>query len=176
MLFRSTSAFASTTGTQINKTVDGIKATLNFPTKKLKLGNNDFTITILDKNGKPLPNANLKVTAYKDDPNGTSSMTNTSGSNDMAAMPGMSGMSASDMTIISLKSSSIKDKYTGMVNLKSTGKWIVESTINVQGQEKTIDFNINVQTPNFLIIGIFSGVVVLILVIAAINKKKSIKS
>ena len=132
--------------------------------------------SILDKNGKPLPNANLKVTAYKDDPNGTSSMTNTSGSNDMAAMPGMSGMSASDMTIISLKSSSIKDKYTGMVNLKSTGKWIVESTINVQGQEKTIDFNINVQTPNFLIIGIFSGVVVLILVIAAINKKKSIKS
>lgn len=172
----STSAFASTTGTQINKTIDGVKATLTFPTEKLKLGNNDFKITILDKNGNPLHNANLKVTAYKDDPNGTSSMTNTSGSNDMAAMPGMSGMSASDMTMISLKNSSTKGEYTGSVNLKSTGKWIVESTIAVQGQPKNIDFNISVQSPNFLIIGIFLGVVVLILVIAAINKKKSIKS
>ncbi|MBU3181202.1 FixH family protein [Clostridium psychrophilum] len=172
----STSAFASTTSTQINKTVDGVKATLTFSTEKLKLGNNDFTISILDKNGKPLPNANLKVTAYKDDPNGTSTMTNTSGSNDMAAMPGMSGMKASDMTMISLKKGSTKGEYTGIVDLKSTGKWIVESTIDVQGQPQKIDFNILVKSPNFLIIGGFLGVIVLILIIAAISKKKSIKS
>lgn len=172
----STSAFASTTGTQINKTVDGIKVTLTFATEKLKLGNNDFTISILDKNGKPLPNANLKVTSYKDDPNGTSSMTSTSGSSDMAAMPGMSGMKASDMPMIALKDGSKKGEYTGTVNFKSMGKWIVESTIDVQGQPRNINFNVNAQSPNFLIIGGFTGIIVLIIVVAAISKKKSNKA
>ena len=173
----STSAFASTTGTQINNTVDGVKATLTFSTEKLKLGNNAFTISILDKNGKPLPNANLKVTGYKDDPNGTSSQTNTSGSNNMAAMPGMSGMSAGDMTMISLKSRSTKGEYTGTVDIKSTGKWIVECTFDVKGQSKIIDFNVNSEGPNYLIIGGgFLGVIVLVIAIAALNKKKSIKS
>ncbi|MCB2353596.1 FixH family protein [Clostridium estertheticum] len=171
----SRSTFASTTDTQINKTVDGVKATLTFSTQKVKLGNNDFTIFILDKNGNPLPN--LKVTAYADDPNGTDGMTNTSGASGMAGMPGMSGMSASDMPMIALKDGSTKGEYTGMVNFKSTGKWIVESTFDVKGQSKTIDFNVNAQGPNFLIIGVgFLGVIVLIIAIAALNKKKSIKS
>jgi len=104
-------------------------------------------------------------------------MTNTSGSNNMAAMPGMSGMSSSDMTMISLKSGSTKGEYTGMVDFKSTGKWIVESTIDVQGQPKNINFNVNAQGPNFLIIGGgFLGVIVLVIAVAALNKKKSIKS
>ncbi|HEY8803686.1 MAG TPA: hypothetical protein VIM42_01010 [Clostridium sp.] len=171
----STSAFASTTGTQINKTVDGVKATLTFATEKSKMGNNDFTISILDKNGKPLPNANLKVTAYADDPNGTSGMTSTSGTSGMAGMPGMSGMNASDMPMIALKNGSQKGEYTGVVNLKSTGNWIVESTFDVKGQAKHIDFNVNVQGPNFLIIGGFLGVIVLIISIAALNRKKFIK-
>ncbi|WP_298836294.1 hypothetical protein [Clostridium sp.] len=171
----SISAFASTTGTRINKTVDGVKATLTFTNPKLKLGNNNFTIKILDKNGNPLPN--LKVTASADDPNGTNGAVNTSGTSSMAAMPGMSGMSASDMTTIPLKDGSIKGEYTGMVNIKSTGKWIVESTFDVKGQAKYINFNVNAQGPNFLLIGGgFLGVIVLVIVVAALNKKKSVKA
>ncbi|MCB2361272.1 FixH family protein [Clostridium estertheticum] len=159
----STLAFASTTGTQVNKTVDGVKASLTFATEKLKPGSNEFTISILDKNGKPLPNANLKVTTNMD--NSTS-------------MTGMSGMSTDNKPMmIVLKQGSMKGEYTGIVDFTSTGKWIVKSTFNVQGQAKNIDFNVNVQKsgPNFLIIG-FAGVMVLIIVVAAIHKKKSIKS
>ncbi|MBX4264837.1 FixH family protein [Clostridium estertheticum] len=159
----STLAFASTTNTQITKAVDGVKSSLTFSNEKVKLGSNNFTISILDKNGKPFPNANLKVTANMD--NSTN-------------MTGMSGMSADNKPMmITLKQGSMEGEYTGMVDFTSTGKWVVKSTFNVQGQAKNIDFNVNVQKsgPNFLIIG-FAGVMVLIIVVAAINKKKSIKS
>lgn len=157
-------AFASTTGTQTNKVVDGVKASLTFKNEKLKPGKNEFTFSLLDKNEKPLTNANLKITVAMD--NSTD-------------MKGMSGMTAENTPmIIALKKGSKKGEYTGMIDFKSTGKWIVTSTFGLQENAKNVDFNANVQKsgPNFLIIGVFSGVVVLILVIAAINKKKSIKS
>ena len=156
----STLAFAATTGTQVNKTVDGVKSSLTFATEKLKPGSNEFTITLLDKNGKPLSNPNLKATASMD--------TSTD----------MGGMKEDKPMIIDLKRSSKKGEYTGMVDFKSKGKWIIKSTFDVQGQVKNIDFDVNVLSagPNFLIIGGFSAVIVLIIVVAAINKKKSIKS
>lgn len=157
----STLAFADTTGTQINKEVDGIKASLNFPSEKLKAGSNEFTISLLDKNGQPLTDANLKVTADMD-----------------RSTMGMDGMEKDEPMMIDLKSGSNKGEYSGMVDLKTKGKWIIKATFDVQGQEKNIDLDFNVQSagPNFLIIGGFSGVIVLIIVIAAINKKKSIKA
>ena len=36
-------------------------------------------------------------------------------------------------------------EYTGMADFKSTGKWVIKSTFNVQGQVKNIDYNVNVQ-------------------------------
>ncbi|MBU3215352.1 FixH family protein [Clostridium estertheticum] len=157
-------AFASTTGTQINKVVDGVKASLTFTNEKLKPGKNEFTISLLDKNEKPLTNSNLKITVAMD--NSTD-------------MKGMSGMTAENTPmIIDLKEGSKKGEYTGMVDFKSKGQWIIKSTFDANGQAKNIDLGVNVQSagPNFLILGVFAGVVVLILVIAAINKKKSIKS
>ena len=156
----STLAFASTTGTQINKTVDGVKASLTFMNEKLKPGSNEFTISILDKDGKPLPNSNLKVTAAMDK------------STDMGSMTEDKPM------MMDLKEGSKKGEYTGMMDFKSKGKWILKSTFDVQGQAKNVDFDVDVQSagPNFLIIGGFSGVIILVIVIAAINKKKSIKS
>ncbi|WP_443660991.1 FixH family protein [Clostridium sp.] len=160
----STLAFASTTGTQVNKTVDGVKSTLTFTNEKLNPGSNDFTISILDKNGNALPNPNLKVSANMDNSTG---------------MTGMSGMSTDNKPMmIALKQGSKKGEYTGTVNFTSTGKWIVKSTFNVGEQAKNIDVNVAVVKkagPNFLIIG-FGGVMLLIIVVAAINKKKSIKS
>lgn len=156
----STLAFAATTGTQINKTVNGVKASLTFINEKLKTGSNEFTISLADKSGKPLSNANLKATAAMD--------TSTD----------MGGMKEDKPMMISLKEGTKKGEYTGMVDFKSKGKWIIKSTFDVQGQTKTIDLGVNVQSagPNFLIIGGFSAVIVLIIVVAALNKKKSIKS
>ena len=156
----STLAFAATTGTQINKQVDGVKASLTFANEKLKPGSNEFTISLLDKNGIPLPNANLKVTAAMD--------TSTD----------MGGMTEDKPMMIDLKEGTKKGEYSGMADFKTKGKWIIKANFDVQGQKKTIDLDFDVQSagPNFLIIGGFSGVVVLIIAIAAINKKKSIKS
>ncbi|MGV8980649.1 FixH family protein [Clostridium sp.] len=158
----STLAFASTTGTQINKTVDNVKTSLTFATEKLKPGSNEFTISLLDKSGDPLPNANLKVTADMDR------------STDMAG----DGMEKDKPMMIDLKEGSKNGEYKGMVDFKSKGKWIIKTTFDVQGQAKIIDLDVNVQSagPNFLIIGGFSGLIVLIIVIAALNKKKSIKA
>ena len=138
----STLAFASTTGTQINKVVDGVKSSLTFATEKLKPGSNEFTISILDKNVEPLPNANLKVTADMD------RSTDISGD----------GMAKDKPMMIDLKEGSKKGEYSGMVDFKTKGKWIIKSTFDVQGQQKNIDFDFNVQSagPNFLIIGGFS--------------------
>jgi len=156
----STLAFASTTGTQINKEVNGLKASLTFANEKLNPGSNEFTISILDKNGKPLPNANLKITAAMD--------TSTD----------MGGMTEDKPMMIDLKEGSKKGEYTGVVDFKTKGKWIIKSTFDVQGQPKNINFNFDVQSagPNFLIIGGFSVVIILVIVIAALNKKKSIKA
>ena len=157
----STLAFASTTGTQINKQVDGVKASLTFANEKLKPGSNEFTISLLDKNNQPLTDANLKVTADMD-------------RSDM----GGDGMEKDEPMMIDLKEGSKKGEYSGIVDFEKNGKWIIKANFDVQGQEKTIDLDFNVESagPNFLIIGGFSGLVVLIIVIAAINKKKSIKS
>jgi len=153
----STLAFATTTGTQINKVVDGTKASLTFANEKLKPGSNEFTISLLDQNGKPLSNANLKVTAAMD--------TSTD----------MGGMTEDKPMMIDLKEGSKKGEYTGMVDMKTKGKWIIKSTFDVQGQQKSINFDFNVESagPNFLIIGGFSVVIILVIVIAALNKKKS---
>lgn len=158
----STLAFAATTGTQINKEVDGVKTTLTFASDKLKPGNNEFTISLLDKNGEPLPNANLEVTADMDR------------STDM----GDDGMAKDKPMMIDLKEGSNKGEYSGMVDFKNKGKWIIKATFEIQGQEKSIDLDFNVQSsgPNWLIIGGFSGVIVVIILIAAIHKKKSIKA
>ena len=79
--------------------------------------------------------------------------------------------------MIDLKKGSTKGEYSGMADLKTKGKWIIKATFNASGQEKNIDLDFNVQSagPNFLIIGGFTVVIVLVIVIAAFNKKKSIK-
>lgn len=158
----STLAFAGTTGTQINKEVDGVKASLTFVSEKLKPGKNEFTISLLDKNGQPLTNANLKVTADMDR------------STDMAG----DGMEKDEPMMLDLKEGSHEGEYIGIADFKTKGKWIVTATLDLQGQEKTIEFDVNVESsgPNFLIIGGFSAVIVLIIVIAAVSKKRSIKA
>ena len=159
MLSIPTLAFAATAGTPINKEVDGVKATLTFNSDTFTKENNEFTISLLDQYGKPLTNANLKVTANMDQ---TSSM---SGMNDKAVM-------------IDLKDGSQAGEYTGMVDLKNNGKWIIEATFNDGSLQKTVNFDFEVHNTsiNWMLIGGFAGVIILVIGVAAIFKIKSKKA
>jgi hypothetical protein len=158
-----TLAFATTTGTQFNKEVDGVKATLTFNSEELQTGSNEFTISLLDKNGEPLSNPNLEITADMDR------------STDM----GGDGMEKEEPMMIELKEGSTAGEYTGMVDFSNDGKWIINATFDSESQAKTIDFDFEVENAghnagtNWFLIGGFAGVIALIIVIAAINKKKS---
>lgn len=161
VLTTTTVAFANTNGTQLTKQTDDANITITFANEKIKTGDNDFTISLLDKNGNVITNSNLKVTADMD----RSSM-------------GNDGMEKDAPMMIDLKDGSQKGEYTGMVNFKSQGDWIVTATYTVQGQEKNVTFNVNVKSagPNLFVIGSFAGIVVIIIAVAAIYKKKSKKA
>lgn len=159
----STIAFASESETQIVKEVDGVKATLTFNSEELVQGSNEFTITLMDTNGEALPITNLKVTA------------------DMDRSTEMDDMNKDEPMMIEIKEGITNVEYTGMVDFEDNGEWIMNATFDLDGQEKSVDFDFHVESvksegPSWLIIGGFSGVIVLIIVIAAINKKKSIKA
>jgi hypothetical protein len=150
-------ALAATTGTQIVKEGNGVKATLTFDKDKLMKGSNTFTISFVDKNGNALAVDNLKVTADMDR------------TQDM----GNDGMENKDPMMIDLQKGSQDGVYTGKVDFTNTGKWMVSADFNLQNQPQTMDFNFDVMSegPNWLIIGGFGGVIVLILVVAVISKK-----
>ena len=154
-----TLAFAATAGTPINKEVDGVKATLTFNTDTFTKENNEFTISLLDQNGQPLTNANLKVIANMDQTSGMSGM------NDKAMM-------------IDLKDGSQTGEYTGMVNLKNNGKWIIEATFNDENQQKTVnfDFEVHNNSTDWMLIGGFASVIIIVIGAAAIFKIKSKKA
>lgn len=155
-------SFAASTGTPISKEVDGVKAALTFTNEKVEKGSNEFTISLLDGNNQPLTDANLEVTADMDR------------STDM----GDDGMEKDKPMMIDLKAGSNAGEYTGSVDFKAVGKWIITAKFQVQGQEKMVDFDFEVQDagPNWLLLGGFTGAMVLIIGVAAINKKRTKKS
>jgi len=94
---------------------------------------------------------------------------------------GGDGMEKDDPMMIEIKEGSMPGEYTGMVDFSNDGKWIINASFDNGDQAKTIDFDFDVQNagqnagPNLFIIVGFAGVIALIIVIAAINKKKSNK-
>jgi len=153
----SATALAATTGSQITKEVAGVKATLTFDNEKLKTGSNIFSITFSDESGNPLSIENLQVTADMDR------------SKDM----GNDGMDKKEPMMLDLQKSSQEGVYTGQVDLTNNGKWIINASYDLQSQPQSIalDFDVMGSGPNWLIIGGFGGVILLILVIAVISKK-----
>lgn len=154
-------AFAATNGIEPNKQIDGVKTSLMFTNEKLKSGNNDFIISLTDKNGQPLSGIDFKVTVDMD-----------------RAGMGNDGMGKEKPMEISLKEGAKKGEYAGSVNLKNSGKWIIKATFNLNGQEKNTDFNFKVESdgPNLFVVGGFIGIVIVIIFIAVINKKKTKKN
>jgi len=150
-------ALAASTGTQITKEATEVNATLTFEKEELKTGDNAFTLSFTDENGNPVFIENLMVTADMDR------------SEDM----GNDGMDKKEPKQLDLQKGSQDGVYTGQVDLTNNGKWILATNFDLESQPQTIDFDFEVKGsgPNWLIPGIFGGVILLILVIAVINKK-----
>lgn len=156
-LMLSTTVMADSGGTKIEKNVDGIKVDLVLSSDTVKIGENELTIMLYDEKGQPLENANVKVTA--DMPG-----------NNMDSM----NMNNSNPEAISFKAGHEKGEYTGNINFSDKGNWTIKTDFTVANQEKMADFDVKVagSGPNWFIIGGFLGVVVLIVIIAAISKNK----
>lgn len=153
----STTALADSGGTKIEKNVDGIKVDLILSSDTVKTGDNELTLKLYDEKGQPLENANIKVTA--DMPG-----------NNMDNM----NMNNSKPEAVNFKSGHEKGEYTGNVNFSDKGNWTIKTDFTVANQEKMADFDVKVANagPNWIIIGAFLGVVVLIIIIAVISKNK----
>jgi hypothetical protein len=141
------------------KDAGGINAELSFKNGKAQTGNGDIMITLLDSDKKPITDAEVQATAEMDK------------NMDM-------NMDKSKPIAIEFEKGDDQGRYMGKVNFTDKGKWIVKATIKDQGQEKNVDFDVDVAGtgPNWGIIGGFLVLMVLIIGIAAAKKKKTAKA
>lgn len=146
--------------------VEGINVELSFTSGKALTGNGDIMITLHDDDDKPITDALVTAIAEMD----KSSMD--------------PKMEDSKPIAIEFKKDDEEGQYMGEVDFTDEGKWIVKVTINAQGQVKNLDFNVDVEEPddheadsgaNWGVIGGFLGLMALIIIIAGIKKKKSMK-
>lgn len=141
------------------KKVDGIGVSLSFKKEKAVKGSNDIMITLHDAKDQPITDAKVTATAEMD--------------------KGMSmDMKESKPLAITFEKGDAQGQYMGKVDFTDKGKWIVKATVNENGKEKIVDFDVDVagSGPNWGIIGGFLGVVVVVIVIAAIKKKQTAKA
>lgn len=155
MLLFST-AFATMDDNGLVKEVDGIKVDLTFMDKDIKTGNNDLMIKLYDSSDKPIGNAKVKITADMDRTNDDMNMSN------------------SEPLQIDLESSHDVGQYMGTINFTDDGKWMIKANFNIDGKDRTADFDLDVAKggPNWFIIGGFLGVIAIVIILAAINKKR----
>jgi len=162
----STAAFADGMGNMdmvkgTEKSMNGINAELTFnKDNKVKTGKNDVMVTLHDNNDKEIENADVKISAEMDK------------SSDMGGM----NMDKSNPIEVALENSE-KGQYMGNIDFTDKGKWIVTANVMVNGEEKDIQFDVDVISggPNWVVIGGFIGIVSIIIIVAAVKKKQSSK-
>lgn len=158
MLLFST-AFASTNDhANLDKKVDGVNVDLSFMKDEVKTGSNDLMIELRDSNDKPIGDAEVKVIADMDRTDDSMSM----------------DMSNTKPLKIELKNSHEVGQYMGTLDFTDSGEWMIKVNYTIDGKERVADFNINVVKggPNWYIIGGFLGAIAIIIVLAAIGKKR----
>lgn len=158
----STIALADSMNMDNGKTqkMDGISAKISLNSEKVKTGNNDIMVTLTDSSGKPITDGVVEATARMD--------------------KNMS-MDMTDKKPIAIQFDKSDDmgRYMGKVDLTDKGKWIIKAQININGQMKNMESTIDVTGGSNAGVGIitgFGGLILLILVIAVIQKKKSAKT
>ena len=158
----STVAFADTMdmGKGTQKSVNGISTELSFnKDDKAITGKNDIMITLHDDNDKEIENATVDISAEMDK------------NSDM----GMN-MDKSKPIEVALENNE-KGQYMGKINFTDKGKWIVTANVVVNGEKQDIKFDVDVASGglNWVVVGGFTGIVSLIIIVAAVKKKQSSK-
>lgn len=148
---------ASTGGKQIDNKVDGINASIAFSNATIKPGDNQFTITLRDKNNKPISNAKVETTVQMDKAMGM----------------GAQDMNKSKPMMSQLKESNVKGQYIGSAKFTDKGKWNIKTSFTANGKMESTAFDVDVVSagPNWVIIGGFLGVIALVVIVVAVKKK-----
>lgn len=128
---------------------------LRFAGEKAAMSDKTFMLILMDANDQPISGAQVQVTF------------------DMVRN-GMNDMSMHDPEVVTLTPGSNAGEYTGDINLYNHGAWTatVEYTSNGKPQSTQLDFDVENSGPNWIVIGGFIGAVAVIIVTAAILKKK----
>jgi|GEM_PF-1749537 len=131
------------------------KAELKFAGEKAAMSDKTFKLILMDANSQPISGAQVKVTF------------------DMVRN-GMNDMSMHDPEVVTLTPGSNAGEYTGDINLYNHGAWtaMVEYAANGKTQSTQLNFDVENSGPNWIVIGGFIGAVAVIIVTAAILKKK----
>lgn len=157
----STAAFADGMdmgGNVTEKKIDGINVELSFQDEKVKTGKSQIMLTLHDSNDKEIEISNITINAKMADD---------------ADMEMDMNMDESKPIEVDLENSG-KGQYMGEIDFTDRGKWVVTANFVVNGQEKSLDFDVEVANggPNWGVIGGFIGIVALIIIVAAIKKKQ----
>lgn len=130
-------------------------AELKFAGEKAAMSDKTFKLILMDANGQPITGAQVKITF------------------DMVKN-GMNDMSMYDPEVVTLTPGSNAGEYTGDINLYNHGAWtaMVEYAANGKTQSTQLNFDVENSGPNWIVIGGFIGAVAVIIVTAAVLKKK----
>lgn len=152
----STTAFADMKASGHEKEVDDIKVNLTFMSDDVKTGSNDLMVKLFDSENNPIGNAKVNVIA------------------DMDRTDNHMDMSNSDPLQINLEGNHEMGQYMGTIDFTDSGEWMIKVNYTIDGKESVAEFNVNVAdgSPNWYIIGGFLGFIAIIIVFAAINKRR----
>ena len=171
-------AFADSGSPYVQQTTDGQTVTLTFTAGSAKMGDNKISIHITDAQGKPVANAQVAVIAemYPE----VSSSSNGGGMN-MGQSNSPAASTAAQTPMQTMKADMMAGKvigdYEGDLNLDEAGHWMI--TVNSMLNQKlmTVEFTQEVPKsgPNWAVLSMFFGAIVVIIGVAAIARRKRVK-
>lgn len=163
------------------KTVDGYKVELSFAEGEVQFGHNKLHVKISDPQGQLVTNAVVTVIAelYEEVPAGATSAGG--GGMNMGSPDNGTGDAPKPIKTVKeeLTAGTDAGEYEGEVDLSQSGHWMITTVFKTQQQEKSVEFEIEVQKggPNWYVLSGFFGVILAFIVGGIITaKRKSAKA
>lgn len=154
------------------KEVDGLTVELSFGPEHAKTGNNPLIVKLHNVKGEPVSNSQVRVMVSMPMNANKPTSTSSHSTSDMG--------SKADPLKMELKAGREAGEYEGEVNFSNEGEWLVKVSLANAGQQKEVDFTVDVDAvqsrPNWAILGGFVGVIVAVVVAAGVMKRKSAAS
>jgi len=155
--------FAKVGHGDLEKVVDGVTISLSFMDEDAHLGTNSAIISLMDAGHNAIERARVTVVAEM---SGT------------MEDRGHSEMKPPVLLQAEPQGDHDKGQYMAMINLSDEGKWKITVKVSTEGEERSADFAIEVMHagPDWKIILGFLAINTVIIVAAAINRKKKNRS